>query len=185
MIGRAKVKVLQREEEISWFVALLVREGVRSYLEIGSKFGGSLERVAVALPVGSRVVSVDLPGGTKASQPHLEDTVTRLQARGYNAHLILGDSTAPEIVARAATLGPYDACFIDANHLLPYVTKDFANYGPMARIVAFHDIAYVPKKTMPKEIEVPQFWNAIKGGYRFEECKLDGPHNGIGVLWRS
>lgn len=47
------------------------------------------------------------------------------------------------------------------------------------------DIAYVPKPGKPKEIEVPQFWESIKGGYRHEECKLDGPHNGIGVLWRA
>jgi hypothetical protein len=46
--------------------ALLQREGVRSYLEIGSKFGGSLWRVANSLPPGSRIVSVDLPNGTKA-----------------------------------------------------------------------------------------------------------------------
>ncbi|WP_029581954.1 class I SAM-dependent methyltransferase [Bradyrhizobium sp. URHD0069] len=178
------MKKLQREEEIAWFVNLLSRENVRSYLEIGSKFGGSLERVAMALRAGSRIVSVDMPGGTGASRPHLEACVERLKGHGYDAHLILGDSTAPEIIAQAAALGPFDAVFIDANHLLPYVTKDWENYGPLGRIVAFHDIAYVPKPGNPKEIEVPQFWNSIKGGYRFEECKLDGPHNGIGVLWR-
>jgi hypothetical protein len=48
------------------FAPLLVREGVTSYLEVGSKFGGSLWRAANALPKGSRIVSVDLPGGTKA-----------------------------------------------------------------------------------------------------------------------
>jgi hypothetical protein len=41
-------------------------EGVRSYLEIGAKFGGSLWRAAQALPKGSRIVAVDLPNGTKA-----------------------------------------------------------------------------------------------------------------------
>jgi predicted O-methyltransferase YrrM len=180
------MKQLQREEEMAWFAALLAREGVRSYLEIGSKFGGSLEQAAKALPAGSRIVSVDLPNGAAETRPHLQACVASLRGAGYDSHLILGDSTAPEIIASAAALGPYDACFIDANHTLPYVTKDWENYGPMARIVAFHDIAFVQKpEGRYKGIEVPQFWESIKGGYRHEECKLDGPHNGIGVLWRS
>lgn len=179
------MKQLQREEEMAWFAALLARENVRSYLEIGSKFGGSLGRMAQAMPTGSRIVSVDMPNGT-ASQPHLEGCVARLQGLGYDANLFLGDSTEPKIIASVAALGPYDACFIDANHTLPYVTKDWENYGPMARIVAFHDIAFVQKAGgRYKGIEVPQFWESIKGGYRHEECRLDGPHNGIGVLWRS
>jgi predicted O-methyltransferase YrrM len=179
------MKQLQREEEMAWFAALLAREGVRSYLEIGSKFGGSLERVALALPRGSRIVSVDLPTEKSGSEAALKTCATALWP-DYDVRLFRGDSTAPEIIASAAALGPYDAVFIDANHTLPYVTKDWENYGPMARIVAFHDIAFVQKpEGRYKGIEVPQFWESIKAGYRHEECKLDGPHNGIGVLWRS
>jgi predicted O-methyltransferase YrrM len=179
------MKMLQREEEIAWFTTLLAREGVRSYLEIGSKFGGSLASVALSLPADSRVVSVDMPSGARESQPYLQACIARLRGRGYDAHLILGDSTSPAIIAAAAALGPYDACFIDANHSMPYVTKDWLNYGPMARIVAFHDISYVRKPDRPKPIDVPEFWNAIKTEFRHEECKLEKRHNGIGVLWRS
>lgn len=176
------MKKLQREEEFAWFTSILAREGVRSYLEIGSKFGGSLRSAANALPKGSRLVSVDL----NVSGPHLQDCINELNGDGYDAWLIPLDSTLPEAVERAKALGPYDACFIDANHLLPYVTRDFENYGPMARIVAFHDIAFVPKPGRTKKpIEVKEFWDSIKGDYRHEECTLDGQHNGIGVLWRS
>ncbi len=177
------MKKLQREEEIQWMRDLFVGEGVGSYLEIGSKFGGSLDFIARSLPKGSRIVSVDLPGEKAESKKSLVSVIEKLNADGYDAHLILGDSTAPEIVEKVRALGPFDAVFIDANHLLHYVMKYFENFGPMGNIVAFHDIGYVAKPERPKEIEVPQFWNSIKGGYRHEECKLDNGHNGIGVLW--
>ena len=136
---------LQNVAEMEQFISLLQREGVRSFLEIGSKFGGNLWRVAKSMPKGSRIVSIDLPWGDtsfKESQPHLEECIRDLRALGYDSHLHLGDSTAPEAVAFAYGLAPFDCVFIDANHTEPYVRQDWLNYGPMARMVAFHDIAY-------------------------------------------
>lgn len=179
------MRLLQREEEFAWFVALLQREGVRSYLEIGSKFGASLDRIARSMPKGSRVVSVDLPGEGHASRASLSDVIAALRKDGYDARIIWGDSTYHGVINRVKELAPFDAVFIDANHTAPYVEKDWANYGPLARIVAFHDIAGVKRKECKPPIEVKPIWDRIKVGYRHEECCLDGPHNGIGVLWRS
>lgn len=187
---KCETAILQNTIEIAAFIEILKREGVSRYLEIGSKHGGSLWRIANALPGGSRIVSVDLPhgdGSFKESQGPLEECVAALKAKGHDAHLILGDSTDAGVVEQVKALAPFDACFIDANHTLPYVTKDWENYGPMCRIVAFHDIGWKarpePSKKMP--IEVPQLWSAIKGGYRHDEINLDPRDNGIGVLWRS
>lgn len=182
--------VLQNTIELARFIEILKREGVGSYLEIGSKHGGSLWRVANSLPGGSRVVAVDLPHGDtsfKESQPHLEACVAELKTRGYDAHLFLGDSTDAGIVEKVKAFAPFDAVLVDANHTLPYVTKDWENYGPLCRIVAFHDIGWKdrpePSKKMP--IQVPQLWNEIKNKYRHEEINLDPRDNGIGILWRS
>jgi predicted O-methyltransferase YrrM len=182
----------QDETEITEFAALLAAEGVTSYLEIGSKFGGSLWRVANALPKGSRIVAVDMPGGTKAwdqTRRSLKGCVHRLIELGYDARIIWGDSTDPRIIEQVQAHAPFDACLIDANHTLPYVTKDFANYGAMAKIVAFHDLAWSrgpDYKGTP--IHVPEFWASIKDDYeRTEEiirCPT-GKNNGIGVLWRA
>lgn len=183
--------MLQVEAEIDGFADILVAEGVRSYLEIGSKFGGSLRRVAERLPVGSRIVSVDLPKGTKAwreSTVELGCVIADLRTKGHDAHLIWGDSTAPAIIDQVRALGPFDGCFIDANHTAPYIEKDFANYGPMARIVAFHDIGW---RRAPEwegcRIDVPEFWARVKQDYRHQELKFcpTGKNNGIGVLWRE
>jgi predicted O-methyltransferase YrrM len=181
----------QVEAEIDGFADILVQEGVTSYLEIGSKFGGSLMRVASRLPTGSRIVSVDLPNGTRAwnqSQAELKAVIAKLQLQGHDARIIWGDSTAPDIIEKVRALGPFDAIFIDANHTLPFVRKDWANYGPMGRIIAFHDINWHrAPEWVGTRIDVPEFWDEIKTGYRHQEFRLcpTGKNNGIGVLWRS
>ncbi len=184
----------QDENEIARFAELLAAEGVRSYLEIGSKFGGSLWRVANALPKGSRIVSVDMPGGTRLwhqSEASLKACIAELRIGGYSADVIWGDSTAPATIAAVTRMGPFDACLLDGNHTMPFVMKDVANYGPLCRILAFHDIAWhretdwaaANKKT---PIDVPTWWNAHKDAYRHEEIRLcpSGKNNGIGALWR-
>lgn len=182
----------QDEAEISRFAALLAAEGVRSYLEIGSKFGGSLWRVAQALPVGSTIVSVDMPRGTKLwhkSEPSLRTCIADLRISGYRADVFWGDSTASNVIEAARRLGPFDACLLDGNHTRAFVEKDFANYGRMCRIVAFHDIAWRrgPDWKDGVKIDVPAWWAENKDAYRHEEIRLcpTGKNNGIGVLWRS
>lgn len=179
--------MLQVEGELQWLIDIFKRENVRSYLEIGSKYGGSLWRIGNSLPAGSRIVSVDMPFGDRSTIPHLQACKTELEKRGYDIRLILDDSTNPKCVDAVREFAPFDACLIDANHLLPYVTKDWENYGPMARIVAFHDISWKmhPGRRSKTPIEVPQFWESIKGQYRHEEMKLEPRDNGIGVLWRT
>jgi len=169
--------------EIDALVDVFNGAGVRSYLEIGSKFGGSLWRVGKSLPKGSRVISVDLG----RNGPSLPACIAQLKHDGYDARLIAGDSTDPAIIAQAAKLGPYDACFIDANHKKSYVESDWKHYGPMAKLVAFHDIGWGRVSETPNRIDVPVVWDVIKEQYRHKEFLFDpsGNHNGIGVLWRE
>jgi hypothetical protein len=181
---KCKLKALQDPVELVEFARLVTREKVKSYLEIGSKFGGSLWHVACAMPLGSRLVAVDLVGDLD-----LNECIKRLKSLGYDARLLIGDSVDPKVVDAARVLGPYDLCLIDANHHEPYVRQDWANYGPMARMVAFHDIGWVQgdRPNKPWRIEVPKVWNEIKQDYRHQEIKLcpTGRDNGIGILWRS
>jgi predicted O-methyltransferase YrrM len=180
-----KPTMLQEEAEIDWLATIVRVETVRSVLEIGSRFGESLRRLVLAMPPGSKAVSVDLLGNNKGI---LRAVISALTLQGYDAHVVFGDSTDPDVVEQVRALGPYDLIFIDANHTLPYVTKDWENYGPMGRIVAFHDIAWRrPPEWKGIRIDVPQFWESIKHDYRHSEMKVcpSGQDNGIGVLWRS
>lgn len=182
--------MLQDEAEIAAFADLVRSEGVTSYLEIGSKFGGSLQRVANAMPIGSRVVSVDLPKGTKAwtqSEPSLRNVVNDLKKDGYDAHLIWGSSQDPKVIEQVRKLGPFDCILIDADHRLPGVTADWDNYSDMGTMIAFHDIAWNrAPEWVGTRIDVPEFWQKLKPDYRHQEFIMcpTGKNNGIGVLWR-
>lgn len=180
-----KTEMDQVESEIASFADLLAREGVRSYLEIGCRYGGSLWRVVNALPTSSRVVGVDVPLlRPEPSQPHLEACIDALNKKGYDAHLVFGNSRAEDTISKVASLGPFDAIFIDADHTICGVTADWNNYRTLGRIVAFHDIAMVgPAKRKP--VEVSHLWRAIKDDYRHEEFIAEGSEKGIGVLWRN
>jgi hypothetical protein len=172
----------QFEPEIDAFIALMNELGARSFLEIGSKYGGTLWRVAHGLPAGSRIVSVDLD----TNGPELRRVIAALNAEGYDAHLIVGDSTNTETIRKASELGPFDVLFIDGNHKLEYVRSDWESYGLMSCMVGFHDIGW--KRPSPEALHpilVSQLWNEIKGSYRHQEIMLHPVAYGIGVLWRT
>lgn len=186
----AEVSRNQHLPELDAFAKLLANHGVRSYLEIGGKYGCSFFRVMSALATGSRGLVVDLPTPGSDTEHALEECVRDLRRANYDARVLLGDSIDPGTIARVRALAPFDAVFIDANHTLPYVRQDWVNYGPMARIVAFHDIAWVEGNNPArkgKPIEVSQFWESIRDSYTNGEIKMDPSRrsNGIGVIWRD
>ncbi len=177
---RCELNEQQRPEECAEFVELLVQERVTSYLEIGSKYGGSLWAVGNALPKNSSLVAVDI-----REAPELKECVTHL--RNYqDVVLIIGDSTKKETVDVVSRHGGFDAVFIDGDHHTEFVRSDWLNYGPMARkIVAFHDIGWPHEITIrkkPWKVDVPTFWRELKKQYKhIEIIKNNGI--GIGVLW--
>lgn len=190
---RYKHELLQNRREFEAFIELLKAEGVQSYLEIGSMYGGSFWRVAKALPKGSRVVSIDYAVDTPEALPHLKGCIEDLRDEGCDAHLIVGDSYSAVAIEQARELGSYDCVFIDGAHTLEAVSNDWHNYGPMGRLVAFHDISWnetwkskVPGRA-PKPMGVPQLWEQVKQGHRYKEFRYQMPSNyyGIGVLWRE
>ncbi len=185
-------KLLQNLREHDEFIELLKKDRVTSYLEIGSMFGGSLWKVANALPKGSRVVSVDFAVDTPEALPHLQACVKDLKGRGYDAHLVVGDSADQRVIQLVKRLGPFGCGFIDGAHTLEAVMSDWLNYSPMCDMVAFHDIAWndtwrssVPGRPF-KAMGVPDVWNEVKKNYRHVELKYQEPSNyyGVGVLWR-
>lgn len=183
-------KVQQHLGELEKFLEKVAGWNVKSYCEIGCKFGGLVWRVAQVIDRHARIVAVDLPNavhGRSDSEESLVHCIQALKGLGKDAHLIIGDSTADAIVKRVEALGPYDLLFIDANHTEAYVRKDFINYAHLARIVCFHDIGQTHMQIPGRSaIEVPKVWAELKQTYRFgavfDEIKLDTGHNGIGIM---
>lgn len=177
----------QRADELLPFIELLEREGVRSYLEIGARHGDTFDMVARSLPEGSRVVAVDLgggPWGTPKSIPALKAAVGDLG--DYDAHLIFGDSTSPDVIDQVRALGPFDAILIDGDHRYEGVKADWEAYGPLGRLIAFHDIVGEGQTTKDGNawpVEVPRLWREIRGD-RFVQFIGPGSAMGIGVIVR-
>lgn len=184
----AKPKPTQKPEELAWLIDLLRREGVTRYLEIGALYGDTFRQVAEALPTRARCVAVDLPGapwGRGGSLPRLKRHVAALREAGRDAHLLIGDSGAPNVTRMVARLGPYEAVLIDGDHSLSGCWRDWKTYGAMGRIVAFHDIAWRrgPKWT-GRQIEVPAVWRRLKAEHSTSEIIAQPGDCGIGVVFR-
>lgn len=179
----------QEAAELAWFLDLLRREGVRRYLEIGALYGDTFWEIANGLPIGARAVALDKPSapwGKPGTEGYLARCVGDLRAFGRDCHLILGDSADPAIVDQASRLGPYDAVLIDGDHSFDGCWRDWLAYGPMARIVAFHDIAWERGRNwIGSRIEVPDLWAGLKGRYRTEEKIVRWGDCGIGVLFQE
>lgn len=181
----------QYPAELARFIALLVAAGVRSYLEVGCRYGDTVHAVGRALARGSRIVALDLPGaksgqinkgGHQDSGRYLEAAVADLRgACGHDARVIFGDSHHPATLAQAAALGPYDALLIDGDHTAVGVMQDWLDYGPLARIVAFHDIAGEGKWSR----QVRPVFEAAAIGRHHRTFIQDGKRRGIGVVWRD
>lgn len=173
----------QDERELSSFIALLQREGVGRYLEVGARDGDTFYKVMMSLPEGSFGVAVDLPGGPwgRNSRADLKAAVAALEGRSGVA--IFGDSTKPDIIKSVMDYGPFDAALIDGDHRYEGVKADWENYP--ARIVAFHDIAGDGVMKGSMAVEVPRLWREIKAEYEHVEFISPGSRMGIGAAWLS
>ncbi len=182
------LRIAQRHDELAEFTALLVGEGVRSYLEVGARHGDTFHHIMSALPVGSRGVAVDLPEakwGREGSRDYLLAAGHDLSLKGYDIHVIIGDSADRNIVADVADVGPFDAIFIDGDHTYAAVMTDWNTYGPMARIVALHDIDPLGRPEGSPVIAVARVWSDISPGLRSREIIGGKRGMGIGVIWRT
>ena len=156
----------------------LVR-GKHSVLEIGSNFGGTFRRMGAELAPNSLMVSVDLPvdstpkflnpvGTLKLNCQKLADTY------GHRVELLIADSHDQETVDKVRSFGPYDFVFIDGDHSYDGVKADWTNYGPMGKVIGFHDIAG------PVEGCV-KFWQELKAAKLFNTEEFVFPNSGMGI----
>lgn len=180
----------QDESELRSLIALMRQRGVRSYLEVGARHGDTFFEVMTSLPKGSFGLAMDLPGGlwgTSKSVASLKEAKRELEVMGYQIVLSLGDSKLEASVDTAMAFGRYDAILIDGDHLYDGAKAEWLNYGPLGKMVAFHDIVGdgQAEKVHGNPVEVPRLWAEIKAsGVGTVEFVAPGSKMGIGVVLR-
>jgi Methyltransferase domain len=196
MSSPADAASLQVPQELGDFLEFVRTENVRSYLEIGCRYGGTFGAVMRMLPKGSVGIAVDFPGGRFGdpnSPLHLLGTLMRLRDEGYAVDAVFGPSGAPEVFQRVfEQFGrtSLDLVLIDGDHAYHAVKRDFEMYAPLGHIVALHDIAapdgFINRAGL--QIDVGTYWrnDLLKRRFpRYCEIKTPGSEMGIGIIWRS
>jgi predicted O-methyltransferase YrrM len=175
----------QYKPEIDEFIEIMTAADCRSYLEVGCLYGDTLHYVGTRLPAGSRIVALDFPGQAggrfRDTERFLRRAAKDLKKRGYDVHVIIGDSHKPEMIESARKLSPYDAVFIDGDHSIDGVRKDWQDYGPMGSIIGFHDIC---RQSQKYQDGVKALYDGLAKTHRHKTLTIGDTRRGIGVIWK-
>ena len=173
----------QSKEELAWAMKHL--EGKETLLTVGGSFGGTLTKMASVMNKGCQLVVVDLPcdDTPKFLNPvdSLKENCRKLMILGANVELFIGDSHSKQVIDQVSNFAPYDFGFIDGDHTYEGVKADWENYGPMCKVVGFHDIGGAVEG-------VKRFWDELKakGEFKTDEFVADeNPKFGIGLVFRE
>jgi cephalosporin hydroxylase len=184
-----KIKAGQPSDELNDLIAFVKAMKFKSFLEVGSRFGGTFYRVVQAMPkTGGPYVAVDLPEaifGKTGSADHLSQIKRALVKQGWtNTSILLGDSRDPAVIAAVESHAPFDFIFIDGDHRFEGVSADFKNYGHMGRYVGFHDIDHYNHIKRDPRVGVPRFWADVKKN-RKDALEIIGSERrgyGVGII---
>lgn len=181
----------QEETELFQLINFMRERNLKRYLEIGARHGDTFHEVMLALRKKGFGLAVDMPAGLwgiKRSDEQLAKAIDDLRTRrGYNVHLLLGDSAAVTTVSGVRQFAPFDIALIDGDHRYGPALKDFTNYAPMCQYVAFHDIVGYKEGTTGDKgirigVEVPRLWAELKKRYKHWEFVAPNSRMGIGIL---
>lgn len=120
--GEDNLGIEQNPHELATFLTAIESE-IQTVLEIGTGYRAGLATFMHTV-LGWQVTSVDVQD-YQHTQPGIEFLIT----------------ADPKTLPRALEGRSFDLVIIDGNHAYESVKRDHALYGPLGRIVMFHDIA--------------------------------------------
>jgi cephalosporin hydroxylase len=131
------LRVWQYPTQFSKYLVQLSRLGVRSYLEIGVRHGGSFVATVEYL---KRFQPLEFAVGVDIVDcPSLLD----YQAQDERVQFWCLDSKGAEFASRLEALGTVDLAFIDSHHDEAQCRTEVSRLAPHANLMAFHDILHV------------------------------------------
>jgi predicted O-methyltransferase YrrM len=134
---------MKNAAEIDKVRAFRLLRGAKRYLEIGTFDKYNLAYVSSLCDPAALLVDLDIEDNPEAEamlRAELQDAQTYVKILGDSSK----DATLQAVLDQAGT-DPFDAVFIDANHMAPYAMSDFAMYGELVSptgYVFFHDIKF-------------------------------------------
>jgi len=166
---------IQVRSELRALLGVLERTPPKTVLEIGTAYGGTLFLLTRVSHPDAILVSVDLPiddspaerparfgGGNYAPRKPLYQSFARDEQRVV---FLAADSHSPRTLAKIRQVlagRELDLLFIDGDHSLEGVRRDFEMYAPLVRdggIIALHDIVDGPEEDVGG---VPEFWRSLR-----------------------
>jgi hypothetical protein len=128
------IKVVQHPQELAWFLRFMAERQVKSYLEIGVAYGGSLcivhSYLSAAVPGYALSVGCDRADSTSHEWKEF--------AAAQGARLQFKRQSSASIQLNGDR---FDLALVDANHREWAVLRDYDKVKNNSRMVAFHDIA--------------------------------------------
>lgn len=179
---QAAVPIYQWQAEFEKLLRLYCRRKPQRVLEIGTYHGGTLYHWLQNARPGTKVVSLDSYVTGIDNRALYQDWC----ATGVKVVALDGDSNSDETAAEVKKYGPFDWIWIDADHELDPVTRDWELYGAMCApdgVVCFHDI--LPANDTFPTYGVYLLWAELKKRYRCREYVHDRAAlwGGIGVVF--
>jgi hypothetical protein len=175
------LRLWQYPNQFAPYLSAVAREGVRRYLEIGVRYGGSFVTTVEYLSRFDdleEAVAVDIdPIAPLLPYPLQQPAVRLMQA----------DTQTEAFERWVASAGPFDLAFVDGLHTLEGCRRDFESVREHARMIAVHDIV---NHLVP---DVGAVWRAVCETYadqfEFHEFVdqypgVAGPAMGIGLAVR-
>jgi hypothetical protein len=162
------LRIWQYPIQFAPYLAHLAALGVRSYLEVGVRHGGSFVATVELL---QRASALDVAVGVDIiPSPGLLD-YARLNPRARFACL---NTQSPAFDALLAELGSVDLVFIDSHHEEWQCRNEFAAVRQYANMIALHDVANV------RCPGIGRVWSDVQGDDEFTCREFTRQYEGLG-----
>ena len=164
------------------------------YVEIGSRYGGSLLYFGRLMPKNSKLIAIDLPNGPWGrvnSEISLKNVADTLNSDGYNVDVIFGDSKSKETednLISSLNGQQIDILFIDGDHSLLGISSDiniYTKYVKQGGIVIFHDCGDI--KSVGTDLNSFKTMRSVRSAFddfSYGRKKLIVQEDwGLGIVW--